>query len=260
MGANTMPKRMNIKLYRTLLDSVIHRDGDICLLCHKTQFKPRERTLDHLDGSKQNNRLENLHLLCRACNSAEGNRARSRCRLLTAETLPGYLASAAKTLASGSLVTQGEREGEKAGRVTPLADSPSKVERNSTGNPFTHREESVSIPNSRLMDAYFRLWLFQHVGGQGGSTQEEAVNSGAEFLTRQIGHGSPKVTQRYFDKVISPEGWLEKRANSSGLSVWVFRKNIDFIALKSELEKRVLENGGTLTFKKSWLKTETAEE
>ena len=120
------------------------------------------------------------------------------------------------------------------------------------------REEPSSIVSSILMDAYFRLWLFRLVGGQGEVAWEEAVNSGAEFLNNQLGHGSPKTTQRYFNKVISSEGWLERRFNLPGVPVWVFRKG-DLGALEKDLENRVLENGGTLSFKKSWLNTEKEE-
>lgn len=236
-----MPKRMNANRRRKLLEAIIHRDGDACLLCRTAPV--RDKTIDHLDGKTRNNRLENLHLLCRACNTAEGNRARMGRRWLTAETLPGYRAHLPKAPVGCSLVPLGEGGGERAGRVPSFSP-----------RAYGRAPKQDVEASSGLMDAYFRLWLFRHLGGAGEVTESEAVNSGAEFLDRQVGRGNPKTTARYFLKAISGEGWLKERRTPSGQSVWVFRPNVDLGLLQEELERRVVENGGTVEFKKSWLK------
>lgn len=235
-----MPNRMNPKARQKLLKSIILRDGDFCLLCGECPVK--DKTIDHLDGKTRNNRLSNLHLLCRKCNTGEGNRARTGCRWLTTETLAGYRASLPKTPVNSSLVPLGEREGEQGRRVPPKPPMGRGAGAEQEGN-----------APSGLMDAYFRLWLFRHLGAMGEVTENEAVNSGAEFLDRQVGRGNPKTTTRYFLKAISGEGWLTERRTPSGQSVWGFRPNIDLGMLQDELEQRVMENGGTLEFKKSWL-------
>lgn len=238
-----MPKRMNANKRRKLLQAIILRDGDACLLCQTAPVK--DKTIDHLDGKTRNNRLNNLHLLCRRCNTAEGNRARSGCRWLTAETLSEYRARLPLAPSSGSLVPLGEGEGAKGLRV-PINQP--------RGIGIGYRQEVEA--SSALMDAYFRLWLFRYLGGAGEVTESEAVNSGAEFLDRQVGRGNPKTTARYFLKVTSGEGWLKERRIPSGQSVWGFRVDIDLGLLEADLERRVVENGGSVEFKKSWLKAD----
>lgn len=89
-----MPKRKykRKKTREPYLSILKERDAGACLLCGKIPTRSRDLTIDHLDGNTRNNRLDNLHLLCRSCNTAEGNRARTGNRLLTAETAPALRA------------------------------------------------------------------------------------------------------------------------------------------------------------------------
>ena|SRR3990167_7300195 len=57
------------------------RDGYKCSLCKKTEYQERKElnrnlSIDHINGDKQNNLLENLRPLCNRCNSSEMQRLR----------------------------------------------------------------------------------------------------------------------------------------------------------------------------------------
>lgn len=92
-----MPRRMSSAKRRVLMLAVLFQQGDICLLCQETPVK--DKTIDHLNGNGRDDRIENLVVLCRGCNSAEGNRTRrGESRLITRKTLPSYQRAAAEKL------------------------------------------------------------------------------------------------------------------------------------------------------------------
>lgn len=94
-----MPRRMTSSKRRVLLLAVLFQQGDICLLCQTTPVE--DQTLDHVNGRSRDDRLENLVMLCRGCNSAEGNRVRrGESRLLTKRSLAAYQQLAAEKLRS----------------------------------------------------------------------------------------------------------------------------------------------------------------
>jgi hypothetical protein len=92
-----MSRRMSSAKRRVLLLAVLFQQGNICLLCKAAPVK--DPTLDHLNGNSRDDRLENLVMLCRGCNTAEGNRVRrGESRLITRKTLKKYQDGAAETL------------------------------------------------------------------------------------------------------------------------------------------------------------------
>ena len=230
-----MPKRFNSKKRQRLLDAVIRRDGDICLLCHKTDFKDKERNLDHMDGNKWNNRLVNLHLLCRGCNTAENNRAETSGRKLTAETLSELYAALPQNTEAASLPSHTHSHPYKSPRGRDNRDVLDRGGQSGAAGVSTY-----------LMEAHYRDWLAHLARNQKQVTEQEALNSGAEYLHRRIGRGSPVTVRRYFDKITSPEGWLEEFKDARGRSLWRFRKGENLEALFEELARDVTDHGGTL--------------
>jgi len=230
-----MPKRMNKKLWQLKLTTVICRYqgvcgfGDLCLMCHKTKFKAGERTLDHLNNLTHDNRSENLNLLCRGCNAGEGNRIRHKNpRWLTAETLPTYLARLPKGIAPES-------------RVPPVCErrkSSRKAKILRTGKPYTPRNWrsfGTSEETNQKLEPAYRLWVFRHIMEFGWITKADAKYGGAEFLHKTQGQGSPATTERYFGKMISSQGKLEKQRNEEGQLVFVIRPDVDILAWQAEL-------------------------
>ena len=217
-----MPKRMNARLHQMLLEAVIARDGDICLLCRKTKFNSRERTLDHLDNKKRNNALSNLHLLCRGCNTGERNRNPKSERLLTLKTLAYYLA---RLPAPGNQVTEcvSVKEREQGEPRSPYRAG------------FTSSEEQANF----MMEPTYRKWLFDQVKRDGSITKDTATAGGAEYLEKKIGRGSPATTERYFTKTISREGWLSEGRDEFGRVVWGFRDSVDVEKLGASLGAKI---------------------
>lgn len=225
-----MPRRMKPRERRALLEAVILRDGDICKLCRETPVI--DRTIDHVNGKPSDNRLENLVLLCRACNTAEGNRARRGQRLLTPATLPMYTTRAAETVfnANGSS-TLPARLG---ARVTPVRVS--ERERTGADRPgWSSAEEAANL----VMEPTYRLWLFRWVREHGWIGREDAIDAGAEHLDQTVGRASQQTIERYFRKVISSVGWLEERRDPGSKPVWTFRSGTDLDALQAMLEGRM---------------------
>jgi len=224
-----MPRRMTKKQRAVLLERVIARDGDICKLCRETPV--RDRTMDHLNGRKRDDRVENLVLLCRACNTAEGNRARRGQRLLTPATLAFYNARAAETLSnlngpravahpSGARVTLRVSERENAG-----------VDRRGWGSV----EEAANL----IMEPAYRIWLFRWVKAKGVISRGDAIDAGAEHLDQTVGRASQQTIERYFRKATSTVGWLDERRGDSGQPVWGFRTGLAIDELEALLERRV---------------------
>ncbi|MBI1829731.1 MAG: HNH endonuclease [Thaumarchaeota archaeon] len=59
--------RMNGTTRKMLYSLLVRRDGEHCRHCHALASE-RELVIDHKDNDNNNNRLENLQLLCRKCN------------------------------------------------------------------------------------------------------------------------------------------------------------------------------------------------
>lgn len=225
-----MPRRMSPRDRLHLLERVIMRDGDICLLCR--QMPCRDKTLDHVNGNKRDDRLENLALLCRACNTAEGNRARRGARLLTLESLPIYVARAAETVATRK--GQNSLPDQSGARVTSVRVSESErsgVDRRGWGS----TEETANL----IMEPTYRLWLFRWVKERGFIGREDAIDAGAEYLDQAVGRASQQTIERYFRKVISSAGWLVEDRGESSEPVWVFRGEVDLSKLEGLLEGRM---------------------
>lgn len=224
---------MHAKTRAVLLLAIIMRDGDICLLCHEAPVI--DKTIDHVNNNKHDNSLTNLVLLCRTCNGAEGNRARSKppCRLLTPETLSFYRAALPPNIAratqgaSVDVTAQVQAWAREQGQAWPLPT----LERRG----FGPVEEAPALP----MASEYRAWLFRLVGTQGFITKNEAVNGGAEYLMTKLGRGNPVTTERYFMMAVSPQGWLCEDRDHSGGPIWIFRRGVKLQDLKRMFEARV---------------------
>lgn len=214
-----MGNRHSSPLRHALLAVVIHLDGDICLLCLKTDFKPRERTLDHVDNNKRNDDINNLCLLCRGCNAGEGNRHRHGIvRLITTENILGYRKRAAEKLGKPNL--RGDLKNNLGSRVPSVCVSGG--EEAGTGRKRIGWESAESGANL-IMEPNYRDWLYSHVKRHTGISKSDAIDGGAEFVHRKVGRASQKAITRYFQKAISCAGWLEERAGKHGEAIWVFR-------------------------------------
>lgn len=228
-----MGKRMSKKARMILLEAVIMRDGDICRLCRRAPVPARDQTLDHVNGRQRDDRLENLRMLCRGCNAAEGNRARHGGRLLSPATLPKYDARAAETLVN---LKAAKAPAECPGARVPLRVSegrgePSGVDRRGWS--------SVEEAANRIMEPTYRLWLFQWVKAFGSISREDAIDAGAEYLEQTCGRASQQTVERYFRKVISTVGWLEERRGQSSEALWAFKPGLSTDDLEALLERRM---------------------
>ena len=236
-----MPKRMSEKERRVLIQAVIIRDGDVCTLCTETPV--RAKTLDHVNGKPRDNRLENLVLLCRPCNTAEGNRARRGCRLLTPSTLAHFSARAHETLVNAS--SGRELPDQSGARVT--CESERVRVRDGRGPGIDRRGWGPSEETANLvMEPTYRLWLYRWVKQQGYISRQDAIDAGAEYLDQTVGRASQQTIERYFRKAISSAGWLEERRGDSSEPVWGFRTCVSLDAIEALLEKRMRAIGPRL--------------
>lgn len=224
-----MPKRQTKKQNRVLINFVIPRDGNICLLCLKTRFRYKERSLDHMDNDPKNNDPANIHVLCLKCNTGEENRHRvGKPRKLRADTVEQYRKRARERLnkAPGAILSH-----------THTHEAPGGIKMGVQKNHWqSFRRDDA--PSPYQMESLFRYWLFRLVGGEGFVSREDAVNAGAEYLDQHLGGGSTVTVGRYFDKVISSTGWLIEDRDPLGRPIWKFRITIDLEELARRLEKR----------------------
>lgn len=205
-----MPKRINQKLYKTLLVALLERDGDVCILCGARPVV--DVTIDHLNGIITDNRLENLHRMCRGCNTGERNRGKRR--FLTAETVAFYRKH------------RGLKPLSEA-QVTPVCET--AISSSPQWNFSTAEEANL------VLEPLYRRWIFQQVNETGGIIKADAVNGGAEYLESLVGRGSPATTDRYFQKIISSQGWLEEERVRQGFPRWVFRHGLNLRELEIRL-------------------------
>jgi len=67
------------KAFGDLRDEVLERDNWECVMCSMTSEQHliifgRRITLDHIDGNRNNNTIENLQILCLRCHSSKDRR------------------------------------------------------------------------------------------------------------------------------------------------------------------------------------------
>ena len=75
-----MGRRIGKRLGDWLEDRVRARDGNNCAACGKPfsqRVYARSQTWDHINGDKNDHRLENLQLMHRGCNASKGNLMRA---------------------------------------------------------------------------------------------------------------------------------------------------------------------------------------
>ena len=122
------------------------RDGEQCGECGILPTTQNALDIDHLDGDPKNNRPDNLRLLCRACNTTLGNKARP---------------SSAKR-------ERERKEGKPATRIV----------KEDAG----YRQGSPEMKANLLYEVSFRRWLMSQVSSQGGYPKKEAIAEGAELV------------------------------------------------------------------------------
>jgi hypothetical protein len=205
-----VPKRINQKLYRTLLAALLERDGDVCILCGASPVV--DATIDHLNGIITDNRLKNLHRMCRGCNTGERNRGRRR--LLTAESIAFFRVHwSLKPL--------------PLPQVTPVCEDRKP--------PALKWNLSTAEEANLVLEPLYRRWIFLEVKTKGGIFKSDAIHGGAEYLEKSVGRGSPATTERYFQKIISCQGWLVEQGGVQGFPQWVFRLGSNLTELETRL-------------------------
>jgi hypothetical protein len=187
------------------------RDGDYCALCGKlptahnnpcakaptaqnTPFPKAPIThytldIDHIDGDPTNCDPDNLRLLCRSCNVAQANKARS-----------------AKSLRSVLCVRE-RKEGCPATRIAK--------------EDCNYREASPEMQANTLFEVPFRRWILQQVTTNGGYDKTAAINEGAELVGC-----SPTTTTRYLAKLTSPSGPLTEIKDALGHRILVLKPHL----------------------------------
>jgi hypothetical protein len=125
---------------------LVIRDGEQCAECGQLPTTQNALDIDHADGDPQNNHPDNLRLLCRACNTTLGNKARP---------------SSAKR-------ERERKEGKPATRII----------KEDAG----YRQGSPEMKANLLYEVSFRRWIMSKVCSQGGYSKQEAINEGAELI------------------------------------------------------------------------------
>ena len=148
--------------------------------------------IDHIDGNHHNDDPDNLRLLCRSCNVALANKARSRNN-------------------SPSVLCVSVREREEGRPATRIAKED-----------CNYREASPEIQANSLYEVPFREWILQQVAGKGSYDRTAAINEGAELVGC-----SPTTTARYLTKLTSPSGPLQETQDSLGHRVLVFKEHLN---------------------------------
>lgn len=122
------------------------RDGEGCARCGELPTAQNTLDIDHLDGDPRNNDPENLRLLCRSCNVAVENSARTG-------------------------------ESAKCVRVSREGQPMTRIAKEDAG----YRQGSPEMQANQLYEVAFREWLLEQVR-DGGYSKNEAVNEGAELF------------------------------------------------------------------------------
>jgi hypothetical protein len=149
--------------------------------------------IHHVDGNPRNNDPANLSLLCRSCNVALSNRARSR-----------------KNPPSVLCVSVCEREEGEGCPATPI-----------TKEDCDYRQASPEMQANSLYEAPFRTWLLHKIGTDGAYDRTAAINEGAELVGC-----SPATTTRYLAKLTSPSGPLAETTDILGYRILVLKEHL----------------------------------
>uniref|UniRef100_A0A6M3ILY0 Putative homing endonuclease n=1 Tax=viral metagenome TaxID=1070528 RepID=A0A6M3ILY0_9ZZZZ len=173
-----MPNRWKTGERAWAYQYLAERDGEICQKCHGGITEKGALDIDHIDGKKTNNDPRNLRLLCRSCNVAMGNKARSRRR-----------AAEALSIEKEALRTEGRPE---TRIVRQIVD-------------FRGDESPTSMQANQLYETDFRVWLLSYLRANHFILQEDAVNGGAEAVGC-----SPQTARRYIAKLTSITGPLNR--------------------------------------------------
>ena len=64
---------MNSRTRKKFYPILAKRDGEVCKVCH-TPSTEKQLVIDHRNNNNSDNRIENLQLLCRACNYCKNPR------------------------------------------------------------------------------------------------------------------------------------------------------------------------------------------
>lgn len=137
--------------------------------------------IDHFNEDKADNQPENLQLLCKSCNVAKQNRARSH--------RPSDLSVCVRE--------RMRQEGRSATRVVKTA--------------VDYASGSAEMQAAQLYELPFRGWLMQVLRNTDHVGKEDAIYSGAEITGASI-----TTVDRYLKKLTSSAGPLREARDSMG--------------------------------------------
>lgn len=191
-----MPQRFQTKQRLFIYNSLILRDGgERCQSCLKTpaeltknnSLKPLRLLhldIDHINENKDDDRLENLQLLCRRCNVRKNRQAQKR---------HAY-----------SACVRERKEGQPGTRIIRTI--------------LDYGNAPVEMQANNLYELPFRQYALEQIATSGGSRKKDIIAGGAEIVGC-----SPTTTKRYIVKLTSPAGPLMERADALGEVYLVFK-------------------------------------
>ena len=216
-----MGNRFSASRHSALYVALVRRDADQCRECGGTPATlgvPR-LTIDHVDGDRTDDSLDNLQLLCRSCNTAKRNRLqadqaaawRSHLKLMSSEGPPAVMGDQANEPSPGAHRPHG---GPGKGRRTESERWRFQRRRQEIGD----QGASPEFRANRRYEGAWMDWLDLQLDKRGFISVEDAIYAGAARVDCQ-----PQTTWRYVEKWTSFEGHLLKEEDDAGVSVIVRR-------------------------------------
>lgn len=179
------------------------RDGEECAnRCGKPITKDNPLTIQHINGRKDS-RPQNLCFLCKSCNTADGNKSRSRLQFI-------YDLQAPPT--NGR---PGGRNGRGRGRAIDPNTNHGRLVKETAGY---YEGESTQKANF-LFETDLREWVLKEVWTNGFIALEKAIYGGAEEV-----QCSPKTAKEYVRKMYQDNGPLQLNKDMFKAPVLVTRK------------------------------------
>lgn len=170
-----MARYLTLAQKRQYLQLLIQRDGGFkCYYCG-VELTQKTAVFEHLDGSRRDNRLDNLVLACQSCNVKkikDGN-------------LQDMADSKLEENESGIFV------GEKFLKKLNLSSGPESTE--------ASKEIDINKKNYDITEEY----ISEAVQSDGSIEYREALNSSVYLCRQETGHGSQQSVRNYISTLTS---------------------------------------------------------